>query len=300
MRLDDPSTPVHARRRFAKPAIGILLILGIAGSIAWSAVEPSNDRTWIPEQSRLPTATFDGSIVAIENVRDFDWTGEREPIRRWDHRTFDLDAIESVWFVLTPFATDWRGPAHAFLSFGFADSQHVTISVEARREVGETYSILKGMLKRFEITYVVGDERDLIGVRTERQLDEVYVYPIRARPDAVRRLFTSMLERANELAAKPEFYGSMRSNCTTAILSHVNGIGDVHIPYGWRVLVPGYSDELALELGLIDTELPLDAARSRFRVNDRARDNIDGDDFSTRIRAQPDSDPAEHRMEGRQ
>jgi hypothetical protein len=162
------------------------------------------------------------------------------------------------------------------------------------------YSILKGMLKRFEITYVVGDERDLIGVRTERQLDEVYVYPIRARPEAVRRLFTSMLERANELAAEPEFYGSMRSNCTTAILSHVNGIGDVHIPYGWRVLVPGYSDELALELGLIDTELPLDAARSRFRVNDRARENIDDDDFSIRIRARPDSDPAEHRMEGRQ
>jgi hypothetical protein len=52
------------------------------------------------------------------------------------------------------------------------------------------------------------------------------------------------------------------------------------------VLVPGYSDGLARELGLIDTDLPLDSARTRFRVNDRAGD-IEGDDFSTRIRAEP-------------
>ena len=26
-------------------------------------------------------------------------------------RNYDLDRIESVWFVLTPFSTDWRGPA---------------------------------------------------------------------------------------------------------------------------------------------------------------------------------------------
>jgi hypothetical protein len=289
-RNDDPASPARPRRRLPKRTLGVLLVLGVAGSVAWSAIEPGNDRAWIAEQSRLPTATFDGSIVAIENVRNFDWSGDGEPVRRWDRRTYDLDAIESVWFVLTPFATDWRGPAHAFLSFGFADSQYIAISVEARREVGETYSILKGLLKRFEITYVIGDERDLIGVRTERQLDEVYVYPIRAQPEAVRRLFTDMLERANELAARPEFYGSLRNNCTTAILSHVNGIGDVRIPYGWRVLVPGYSDELAHELGLIDTTLPLDAARTRFRVNDRAREHIDGDDFSTRIRAGFDSD----------
>lgn len=267
--------------------LAVLLFIAIAGSVAWVSVRPGNDRTWIPEQSRLPTAEFDGAIVAIDNVRNFDWTGDGTPVERWERRTYDLDAIESVWFVLTPFATDWRGPAHAFLSFGFADSQYVAISIEARREVGETYSILKGMLKRFEITYVVGDERDLIGVRTERQLDEVYVYPIRADREAVRRLFTGMLERANELAAGPEFYGSLRNNCTTAILAHVNGIGDTRISYGWRVLVPGYSDGLAFELGLIDTDLPLDSARTRFRVNDRAVEHIEGEDFSTRIRAEP-------------
>jgi hypothetical protein len=271
----------------------VLLFVLLGGSVGWSFVRPSNDRSWAPEQSRLPTATFDGSIVAIDNIRDFDWSGDGPPVEQWDRRSYDLDEIESLWFVLTPFATDWRGPAHAFLSFGFADSQFVAISIEARREVGESYSIVKGLLKRFEMTYIVGDERDLIGVRTRRQRDEVYVYPIRAEPEAVRRLFTDMLGSVNRLAVEPEWYGTLRNNCTTAILDHVNGIGDTHIPYSWRVLLPGYSDELALELGLLDTDLTLDAARERFRINDRVRDDIQGDDFSTRIRAEPDAGAVE-------
>jgi hypothetical protein len=266
-----------------RPFAAVVLVLACVSWFAWSRVQPSNDRTWVAEQSRLPVARFDGDRVAIDNVRNFDWRVDGPPIERWYSRSYDLGRIESVWFVLTPFSKTRRGPAHAFLSFGFADSQYVAISIEARREVGETYSILKGMLKAFEITYIIGDERDLIGVRTERQQDEVYVYPIRAEPAAVRRLFTDMVERANALARQPEFYGSLRNNCTTAILSHVNGIGDVHIPYGWRVLLPGYSDGLALELGLIDTELPLDSARLRYRINGRIPDPV-ADDFSTRIR----------------
>lgn len=280
--MDAGGSRVRPGRWLKRLAIIVLALTG-AGWVAWSRVQPSNERSWIPEQSRLPVAMFDGDRVVIDNVRNFDWRTDGAPVEWWDRRSYDLSRIESVWFVLTPFSKDRRGPAHAFLSFGFADSQYVAVSIEARREVGETYSILKGMLKGFEITYVIGDERDLIGVRTERQRDEVYVYPIRAEPAAVRRLFTGMLERANELARQPEFYGSLRNNCTTAILSHVNRIGDAHIPYGWRVLLPGYSDGLALELGLIDTELPLDSARNRFRINDRIPDPI-GDDFSIRIR----------------
>lgn len=291
MTADPPSRPDRRSRpgRVLTRVLVLLVLLTGAGIALLTRIQPSQDRMWIPEQSRLPTATFDGDIVTIDNVRNFDWTVDGQPLERWERRTYDLDRIETVWFVLTPFATNWRGPAHAFLSFGFADSQYVAISVEARREIGETYSVMRGMLKRFEILYVVGDERDLIGVRTERQMDDVYVYPIRADAEAIRRLFADMLNSANGLAAEPAFYGSLRNNCTTAILSHVNGLEGVHIPYDWRVLVPGYSDELALELGLIDTQLPLDSARARFHVNGRAQASIGSDDFSTRIRAASDA-----------
>lgn len=280
------------------PFLALAIPVSAAAAFWLFGMRPSNGREWVPEQARLPTAELAGDQVIIRNVRNFEWTADGVAADRWEDRRYDLDRIESVWFVLTPFATDWRGPAHAFLSFGFADSQFVSISVEARREVGETYSILKGMLKRFEIAYVVGDEQDLLGVRVLKQQDEVYVYPIRATTQAVRELFTDMLGRANQLAAKPEFYGSLRNNCTTAILSHVNRVVERRIPYGWRVLLPGYSDALAHELGLIDTELALEAAREQFRANDRIRAAIGRNDFGLRIRDRtgPESDAAE-RME---
>src|SRR5690606_23608675 len=125
------------------------------------------------------------------------------------------------------------------------------------------------MLKRYEIMYVIGDERDLIQQRVARD-DDVSVYPIRATPDQARRLFVDMLRRANELYDHPVFYGTIRNNCTTYLLAHVNAIAAEPIPFGRRILLPGYSDEIAFERGLIDTSLPLDSARLHFRVNDRA------------------------------
>jgi hypothetical protein len=198
-------------------------------------------------------------------------------------RSYDLGKLQTVWFILAPFEPDNRGPAHSFLSFGFADSQYVAVSVEARKEKDETYSILKGVLKRYEIMYVVGDERDLVRLRVARG-DDVYLYPIRTTPAKARALFVQMLERANRLGREPEFYNTLTNNCTTNILEHANSVASKKIPYGREVLLPGYADELARELGLIDTDLPIEEARRRFHINARARTAFQDSLFSRRIR----------------
>ena len=51
----------------------------------------------------------------------------------------------------------------------------------------------------------------------------------------------------------------------------------------WRLL-PGYADELAFELGLLDTDLSFEETRRRNRINERARRYADSADFSVRIR----------------
>lgn len=270
--------------RRAKLGFMVLIPL-LAGAAAWTSVRPSHARTWVPEHARLPYAEIDGSIVRIRDVRNFRYDSTAAPIPAYETRTYDLDSLESVWFVLTPFARDWRGPAHAFLSFGFAGSQYVAVSVEARREAGESYSMLGGMLKRYELAYIIGDERDLIGNRVLVQDDDVYVYPVRATPAQARALFEDILGRANELHTQPEFYGTLRNNCTTAILDHVNRIASRPIRLGPRTLLPGYSDALALDLGLLDTELPIEEARRLFHVNARAIAHSDSPEFSRRIRA---------------
>jgi hypothetical protein len=264
-----------------------LLAIALLGLAGWSSIRPSNHRNWSVGQERLPHAARVGDSVIIRDFRNFDYDTAGHPTAfRYEQRSYDLRKLQTVWFVLAPFEPDNRGPAHSFLSFGFADSQYVAISVEARKEKDETYSILKGILKRYEIMYVIGDERDLVRLRVARG-DQVYLYPIKAAPEKVRALFMQMLARASHLRAEPEFYNTLTNNCTTNILHHANSVATRKIPYGREVLLPGYADELARELGLIDTNLPIEEARRRFLINGRARAAFHDSLFSTRIRSVP-------------
>ncbi|HEX6040122.1 DUF4105 domain-containing protein [Longimicrobium sp.] len=261
---------------------GVLLLGYVALRLT---TRPTNDRAWRPEQARLPHVTFDSSRVHVRDVRDFTFRSATDFTPAYRDRTYDLDKLQRVWFVLSPFSREWRGPAHTFLTFGFSDGQYVSISVEARREASETYSIWKGALRQYELMYVIGEERDVIGVRAVTQDDPVYLYPARATPGQARALFVAMLQRAQEIERAPVFYNTLTNNCTTNILRPVNALLDNDIPIGLGIVLPGYSDKLALERGLIDTDLPLEQARAAFQANDRARAAIHSPDFSARIRS---------------
>jgi hypothetical protein len=222
--------------------------------------------------------------VRVDSVRNFAYTARDRFTPAYDSRTYDLDKLTGVWFVLTPFSKSWRGPAHSFLTFGFADSQFVSISVEARREPGESYGPLAGLFEQYDLIYVVGDERDVIGQRAAFNDYPVYLYPIRAPRDRVKRVFVEMLARANRLRERPEFYNTLTNNCTSNVVDHVNGVAPGTVPASWKTILPGYTDDVALRLGLIDTKLGLDAARERFRINAAARRYVGARDFSLRIR----------------
>jgi len=273
--------------RIIKPlaiTAGIVCVLIGVGAAALGGAAPSHSRPWRVEQERLPDILLSDDSVVIRDVRNFRYRTGDDFTPGYRDETYRLDQVESVWFVLSPFDRDWRGPAHIFLSFGFSDSRYLSISVEARREAGEEYSILKGALRQFELMYVIADERDMIGLRAVAWDDPVYLYPIRATPAQARQLFVLLLEQAHALTEEPQFYNTFTNNCTTNILTAVNSVATEPIPYGLEILLPGYSDRVAHELGLIDTDLPLDAARARFSVNERAKAAVDAEDFSTRIR----------------
>ena len=103
--------------------------------------------------------------MRIHNIRNFAYAPDSRYTPAYYDKTFDLRKLDSVWFIVEHFG-DWKGPAHTFLSFGFGEQDYVAVSVEIRKEKGENYSPLKGLLKRYELTYVIGDERDLIKLRT--------------------------------------------------------------------------------------------------------------------------------------
>lgn len=263
-------------------AAAVLVIAAVAAFQL--SVRPSNDRRWADDQSRLPSAEFRGDFVTIRDIRNFRYRSESDYDAAWYDRTFDLRDLDSVWFVVEPFGT-WEGPAHTFVSFGFGGRNFVAVSVEIRKEKGESFSAWKGLFRQYEIMYVIGDERDLIGLRANHRKDDVYLYPIRTTPERRRAMFVNMLTRANALRLEPEFYNTLTNTCTTNLVRHVNDIVPGRIPLRPAVLLPGYSDRLAFDLGLIAAPAPFD--RSRFRISEPARRWAGDPEFSRKIRGLP-------------
>jgi len=281
---DDQKPTGTNRRRGAMIAAATLAVVTAVTATALAVMQPRTNRTWVEPHAVMTRADVTGESVRLDSVRTFSHAGEDRFTTAYDNRTYDLSKLETVWFIVTPFSKRWRGPAHTFVSFGFSDSQYVAISVEARREPGETYGPFTGLFNQFELIYVIGDERDLIGSRAAFGGYDVYLYPIRASKERIRALFLGMLARSNGLATTPEFYNTLTNNCTSNVVAHVNHIVPRRVPRGIKTILPGYADEVAYSLGLIDNAISMDEARRRYRVNDRAKRFANDPLFSHRIR----------------
>src|SRR4029079_15705505 len=130
---------------------------------------------------------------------------------------YDLKKLKTVDFVVIPFA-DSRAIAHTMLSFGFDGDEYVVVSAEVRLQKGEAYNAAVGLFGQFELMYVVADEHDLLPVRPEFRGVDVLLYHTTATPAQARALFLDVMKRVNQLHDHPEFYDTLRNNCTTNIV----------------------------------------------------------------------------------
>lgn len=160
----------------------------------------------------------------------------------------------------------------------------MAISVEARREENESYGPIRGMLGNYELLYVIGAESDVIGLRTNIWKEGVSLYPIRTTPEKMREAFVGMVMRAEGLAARPELYDTLTNSCISNIVRHVNAVAPDRVPFGAGNILPGFSDRLAYEQGLIDTDLPFDQVEKAFRIDAAAQRHGLGPGFSNAIR----------------
>jgi hypothetical protein len=267
-------------RRWALLA-GAAALVALPVSVAFKA--PSHDRHWKAEHGLLPRAEFDGDLVTIKNVRNFSFNPDGSVrTAAYDERSYDVATLTGLWYGIARFGG--LGLAHTFVSFGFEGGEYVAISIEARQEAGEWWDPLRGLLRSYELIYVVGDERDIIGRRTHIRGEPVSLYRIDAGPEAIRSYFRTMLARMNELAGEPEFYNTLTDNCTSGLLRATGRLSLLKTLPDYRLLLPGYSDEVAYELGAISNRLPLDELRDLARIR---RDGVSLDDpgFSRKIRA---------------
>lgn len=264
-------------RAAALTAGAFLLVFGW-----WLLLKPSNDRNWQPDLAVLPYAEFSGDRVTIHNIRNCDYRSETDfDVRHYD-RTFDLADLRTVDLYMVY----WGSPlmAHTMMSFGFGDDAYVCFSIETRKEQGEGYSAVKGLFRQFELTYVIGDERDVVRLRTNyRNGEDAYLYRLKTTPEAARQLFLEYINRVNSLRRQPEWYNAVSDNCTTGI--RAQRAATDRAPWDWRILVNGLGNELLYDRGRIATNLPLAQVKELGHINARAKAAANDADFSQQIRA---------------
>ena len=274
-------TFIFAPRR-GEALVIYLVVFGLLVSL-WLRIPASNDRDWQPEVAVTPYATISGDRVTIHGVRNFRYRTENDFDARWEDRTYNLSDLDSADLI----AVYWAGKAiaHIMISFGFRGKDYVALSIETRKEKGESYSTVAGFFRQYELYYVVADERDVIRVRTTYRdpQEDVYIYRLRTGVENIRRVFMDYLRTINELHDRPRFYNTLTTNCTTNVLMH-SRVNPGSPPMSWKVLLSGYVPDYVYELGKLDTTHSFADLERLSRVNDRAHAADRDPAFSIRIR----------------
>src|SRR6516165_5664525 len=268
-----------------KRSLRTVLVFGglfLAVVVLYLSIQPSFNRPWQTEVAVLPQALRDGDRVLLKNFRNFDYRSTTDFTPHYESREVLLSHLTSLDF----FVSYWKpGPvAHTFLSFNFDNALPLCISIETRPEIGEGFNPIASLFKQFELIYIVGDERDIVGVRTNHRREDVYLYHIMTSPENARRLFLVYIDRINKLADHAEFYHLLSNSCTINIVRYANAAGRIG-RFDIRHLLNGFIDRYIYSAGLVDNTLPFDELRRRSRINDAAQAADDAPDFSQRIRA---------------
>ena len=275
--------------------IATLAIFIFVGGL-WASLKPSNDRIWTSDVAQAPWGEVRGDEVAVHNVRNFTYRTDEDYDVTYEDRTVRLSELSEVDIIVSYWAG--KAIAHIMVSFGFGDSRYLAVSIETRKEQGESYSAVKGFFRNYELAYVVADERDVVALRTTyRQPNEqVYVLRTQIALENGRKLFLDYIRSMNKLREHPRFYNTLTTNCTTQVLRHVWAFGS-DARYNWQILLSGYVPEY---LYLNDTLMPgltLEEIMNRSLVNARANASPLDDNFSKAIRQSVPQPPARGRRD---
>ena len=264
-----------------------VIYLALAVCIAYGTYHtlkrPRLTRNWSPDQLTLPTISTYGDKVTIHNFRQARYRSTTDYDMTLSQLTFDNTHIVRAWVMIEYFG-NWLPfnlrAAHVLLSFELSTGEYICVSPEIRKQSGQTFKPLKGMFRGYEIMYVIGDERDLIQLRTTHRTDDVYLYPLTLTPAQTQTLFRDVVTAVNTLAQKPVFFNTVLNSCTTTIARHLSTVGRALPKWHYAYLFPKDFDTLLTAYGFIDPA----HTRDEHFITSHAQHAGDSEQFSKHIR----------------
>jgi hypothetical protein len=229
----------------------VSILLSSAVLIWYIQDKPSNHRDWALEYAIPATVSINGQNINFNNIRDFRYRSETDAIPHYYNASFRLDQLSGVDLISSYWAGDTI--AHIFLTFDFQDGRHLAMSIETRRQKRFAYSTIAGFFHHYELFYVVADERDLIGVRTDIRHERVYLYELQISSEKRQILFMSYVNQIQKLSGHPEWYNTLTDNCMTGILKRAGATRQES--FNWRVILSGYAPEYAYQRGFLNSSV---------------------------------------------
>lgn len=279
MPVNQQASP-QPRRPWKLKAITIA-VLGLALFLALQT--PSNQGDWQIQHRVLPQVTVVGDRIDVDRVRDFRYhADESVAAENYLDTSFKLSNLSATWLGISHFGGN--GMAHVLLSFEFLTGSPLVVSIEARLENEDLeYHPIKGLLRSYTKTIVLGTERDVIGLRSHVRGERVHLYRLNITALQARALLLNYLRTAEALNTEPAFYNTLIDNCMTGLLAESQRYRRLRSWLDYRIVLPGFADELAQQEGLIEQHTSITELRRQSLIDPAAVD-ISAPNFSNAIR----------------
>lgn len=253
---------------FSRLKDALLYIVIFAFSLFWYfGLDAKQDREWSPEVERILNYERQGDIVKLNNVRNFKWHPDGQYDERWESRTYNLNQITGL-NIITSY---WMGPqiAHTLVSFDFANSTPLTFSIEIRKEKTEDFSAIGGFFRKYEVSLIASDEKDIVYTRSNIRNEQVYFFPVNMPQAEMKALFEEYLRQADELNKQAKWYNTLTSNCTSIVFDMVQAVSNHKLPTDYRLLASGYLPNYLYDLGAINQNWDMKTWYQRAHINSK-------------------------------
>ncbi len=256
--------------------------------LAFLLKRPS-DASWIPSHARMASAVIMEDDITIKNFRAATYPEGKEVVE-WVTRSVRPTEIEGAELVLQRFGA-LEAMAHAMVTFRLTSGEHIAVSVESRRSPPGNYNPLGGLFKAYQLIIIFSGERDVLWKRLGGvQRYPMVIYPIAGSKEQTQAFFKALVDRANSLHQRPEFYSLFRKNCLTLMVDAAPIVERQLGLFEYRHMLPGYADDLFLDLGVVAFDGELEAMREKFAVREEIRppsEFPDAASWSRHIRQEP-------------